>query len=60
MTAAEKQNFDSIEDAVNALTEGRLILVTDDERRENEGDLVLAASKATPETINFMIRHARG
>ena len=60
MTAAEEQNFDSIEDAVNALAEGRLILVTDDERRENEGDLVMAASKATPETINFMIRYARG
>jgi 3,4-dihydroxy 2-butanone 4-phosphate synthase / GTP cyclohydrolase II len=60
MTAAEFRAFDAVETAVNALAEGRLILVTDDERRENEGDLVLAASKATPETINFMIRHARG
>lgn len=60
MTSAEEQNFDSIEDAINALAEGKLIVVTDDERRENEGDLVMAASKATPERINFMIRHARG
>lgn len=60
MTAAHTSDFNTVEAAVNALAEGRLILVTDDERRENEGDLVLAASRATPETINFMIRHARG
>ena len=36
------------------------MIVTDDENRENEGDLVMAASKATPETVNMMIRHARG
>ena len=52
--------FDSVEAAIADIAEGRLIIVTDDENRENEGDLVMAASKATPETINMMIRHARG
>jgi 3,4-dihydroxy 2-butanone 4-phosphate synthase/GTP cyclohydrolase II len=52
--------FDPVEAAIADIAEGRLIIVTDDENRENEGDLVMAASKATPETINMMIRHARG
>lgn len=60
MNRREDEGFDSIETAVNALAAGKLIIVTDDEERENEGDLVLAATKATPESINFMIRHARG
>ncbi len=46
--------------AVAALRAGRMVLMTDDEDRENEGDLVLAAEFATPETINFMVTHARG
>jgi 3,4-dihydroxy 2-butanone 4-phosphate synthase/GTP cyclohydrolase II len=52
--------FSPVEDAIAALRAGRLILVVDDEDRENEGDLTLAASTATPEAINFMVRHGRG
>ena len=52
--------FNTIEEALEDLKTGRMIVVVDDEDRENEGDLVLAASKVTPEAINFMVRHARG
>jgi 3,4-dihydroxy 2-butanone 4-phosphate synthase/GTP cyclohydrolase II len=52
--------FASIEDAIDEIRDGRMIIIVDDEDRENEGDLVCAAEKATPETINFMARHARG
>lgn len=52
--------FNTIEEAVADLREGRMIVVVDDEDRENEGDLVLAASKVTPEAINFMVCHGRG
>ncbi len=52
--------FDSIEAAVEDIRNGRMIIVTDDENRENEGDLVCAAELITPEKINFMITHARG
>lgn len=50
----------SIEQAIQAMREGRLILVMDDADRENEGDLFLAAEKATPEKIAFMVRHTTG
>src|ERR1700694_5770145 len=53
-------SFASIEDAVAEIREGRLVIIVDDEDRENEGDLVCAAEKITPEIINFMARHARG
>lgn len=52
--------FASIEDAVADIRDGRMIIIVDDEDRENEGDLVCAAEKATPEIVNFMARHARG
>lgn len=52
--------FASIEDAAAEIHEGRMIIIVDDEDRENEGDLVCAAEKVTPEVINFMARHARG
>lgn len=52
--------FDSIDDVVRALAAGEIVIVTDDEDRENEGDLVMAAEKATPEAINFMAMHGRG
>src|SRR5881227_2991656 len=52
--------FASIPDAAADIREGRLIIIVDDEDRENEGDLVCAAEKVTPEIINFMARHARG
>src|SRR6476659_6648711 len=50
----------SIPDAAADIREGRMIIIVDDEDRENEGDLVCAAEKVTPEIINFMARHARG
>jgi 3,4-dihydroxy 2-butanone 4-phosphate synthase/GTP cyclohydrolase II len=52
--------FASIQDAAADIREGRMIIIVDDEDRENEGDLVCAAEKVTPEIINFMARHARG
>ncbi len=52
--------FASIESAVADIRDGRMIIIVDDEDRENEGDLVCAAEKVTPEIINFMARHARG
>src|ERR1051325_10856193 len=52
--------FASIEDAVAAIRAGQMIIVVDDEDRENEGDLTMAASKVTPEAINFMAKHGRG
>lgn len=55
-----QSHFDSIEDAIYDLMRGKVIIVVDDEDRENEGDLVALADKATPEVINFMIREARG
>ena len=52
--------FGTIEDAIEDIRNGRMILVVDDEDRENEGDLVMAAEKATPEAVNFMIKYGRG
>ncbi len=52
--------FNSIESAISDIAEGKLVIVTDDESRENEGDLVMAAAKVTPEAINTMALHARG
>ena len=53
-------SFHTIEEALRALRSGRPIIVVDDEDRENEGDLIIAAEFATPEAINFMAREARG
>ena len=52
--------FASIEEAIEELRQGRMLVVTDDEDRENEGDLLMAADKATPEAVNFMAKHGRG
>ena len=52
--------FGSIEQAIQDLRNGKIIIVADDEDRENEGDLVCAAELATPEMINFMTLHGRG
>ncbi|MGI8435473.1 MAG: bifunctional 3,4-dihydroxy-2-butanone-4-phosphate synthase/GTP cyclohydrolase II [Chthoniobacterales bacterium] len=52
--------FDTIDDVLGEIAKGKIVIVTDDADRENEGDLVLAAEKATPETINFMAMHGRG
>ncbi len=53
-------NFDSIEDAIEDIKEGRMVIVADDEDRENEGDFVMAAEKVTPEAINLMAKYGRG
>ena len=58
--ARGRSPFASIEDAVDAIRSGRMIIVVDDEDRENEGDLTIAAEKVTPDAINFMARHGRG
>ncbi len=60
MTERDAVSFASIDRAVEALREGRFVVVVDDEDRENEGDLVLAAEKVTPHAINFMAREGRG
>lgn len=52
--------FDTIEEAILDIAAGKMIIITDDEDRENEGDLVIASSKITPEAINMMVTHARG
>jgi len=52
--------FNSIEDAIKAIARGEIIVVVDDEDRENEGDLICAAEAATPEIINFMAKYGRG
>lgn len=52
--------FDTIEVALDAIRNGQMVVVADDENRENEGDLVMAAEKVTPEAINFMAKFGRG
>ena len=52
--------LDKIEDAIEAVKNGEVIIVVDDEDRENEGDLVIAANAVTPEVVNFMAKYARG
>jgi 3,4-dihydroxy 2-butanone 4-phosphate synthase/GTP cyclohydrolase II len=53
-------SFSRVEDAIQDIRDGKMVIVADDEDRENEGDLVCAASMVTPEIINFMATHARG
>ncbi|MDR1181151.1 MAG: bifunctional 3,4-dihydroxy-2-butanone-4-phosphate synthase/GTP cyclohydrolase II [Bacteroidales bacterium] len=52
--------LNNIEEAINDFREGKFLIVTDDEDRENEGDFIIAAEKVTPEKINFMMTHGRG
>ncbi len=61
-TSAKKSRpvFDPVEDVVLALRKGRMVVITDDEHRENEGDLVMAADAVTDQAINFMTKHGRG
>ena len=56
----EEIKLDSINDAINDFKEGKFVIVVDDESRENEGDLIVAAEKITPEQVNFMLKNARG
>ncbi|MCD6451756.1 MAG: bifunctional 3,4-dihydroxy-2-butanone-4-phosphate synthase/GTP cyclohydrolase II [Acidobacteria bacterium] len=60
MSERAKLRFDSIEDALEDIKRGKMVIVLDDEDRENEGDLTIAASKVTPEAINFMAKYGRG
>src|SRR4030088_730377 len=62
MISQEKETFqfDAIDDVVSDIAKGRIVIVTDDADRENEGDLVMAAEKETPEAVNFMTKHGRG
>ncbi|MBO7180199.1 MAG: bifunctional 3,4-dihydroxy-2-butanone-4-phosphate synthase/GTP cyclohydrolase II [Bacteroidales bacterium] len=55
-----KTKVDTIEEAVEEFKKGNFVIVVDDEDRENEGDLIIAAEKITPEKVNFMLKHARG
>src|SRR6184192_2142848 len=52
--------FDPIEDVIKDIRAGGMVIVTDDADRENEGDLVMAAEKVTPNAVNFMATHGRG
>lgn len=52
--------FDSVESAIEDIRRGKIIIVSDDEDRENEGDFIMAADRVTPEAINFMATHGRG
>ena len=52
--------FVSVEQAIAAIAAGRVVILTDDEKRENEGDLICAGAFATPENINFLLRYGRG
>src|SRR5690606_26675868 len=56
----ERNPFAPIEEAIDAIAQGRVIIVVDDEDRENEGDFVCAAEKVTPEIANFMLKRAGG
>ncbi len=58
--ASKASTFDSIAEAITAIRKGQMVVVVDDRNRENEGDVVFAASKSTPAKINFLAKHARG
>src|ERR1700692_2980490 len=58
--AKEAFQLDAIDDVVSDVALGRIVIVTDDADRENEGDLVMAAEKVTPEAVNFMAKYGRG
>src|SRR5581483_7549362 len=60
MTALDESVFAPVEALVDEIRRGRMVVLVDDENRENEGDLCMAAEKVTPEAINFMARFARG
>ncbi len=57
---SDKSPFASIEEAIDDIREGRMVIVVDDEDRENEGDLTMAAEKITPDAVNFMAKYGRG
>ncbi len=58
--AQESEFLSSIEEVIEEARNGRIFILVDDEGRENEGDLIIPAQMATPESINFMAKHGRG
>jgi 3,4-dihydroxy 2-butanone 4-phosphate synthase/GTP cyclohydrolase II len=60
LTRNDTEIVERVERALDVIRNGRMVILVDDEDRENEGDLVMAAEHATPETINFMALHGRG
>lgn len=60
MTSSQQKVFSSVEDAIQDFKDGKILIVVDDEDRENEGDFVIAAEKITPEIVNFMLHNGRG
>jgi 3,4-dihydroxy 2-butanone 4-phosphate synthase/GTP cyclohydrolase II len=60
MASEKKYRFDSIESAIKDFRKGKIVIVVDDEDRENEGDMIFAAEKATPELVNFLVKNAGG
>ena len=59
-TMEDKIQLNTIEEAITDIRNGKVIIVVDDENRENEGDFIAAAEAVTPEMINFMAKHGRG
>ena len=57
---SDEIRLDTIDPALDALKRGEIVIVVDDEDRENEGDFIMAAEKVTPEAINFVAKHGRG
>ena len=53
-------HFSSIEDAIDDIRQGKIVIVVDDPDRENEGDFIVSADKITPESVNFLAKHGRG
>src|SRR5215469_11968710 len=60
LMSEHKPPFASIDEAIQEIRQGRMIVLVDDEDRENEGDLTMAAEKVTPDAINFMAKYGRG
>lgn len=60
MTGTKRHYFCTVEEAIEEIRQGKMLIVVDDTNRENEGDLVMAAQLATPQKVNFMISHGRG
>ena len=60
MTDQAEVRFDDIEAAIRDIAAGKAVIVVDDHDRENEGDLIFAAEKATPELVAFMVRYSSG
>ncbi|MGH8281676.1 MAG: 3,4-dihydroxy-2-butanone-4-phosphate synthase, partial [Gammaproteobacteria bacterium] len=60
VTQLRHANLDRIEDILTDIRAGKMVILMDDEERENEGDLIMAAEKVRPEDINFMARYGRG